>query len=168
MIFRENYFGVKILQAWGKNSVNKTMVILKSKELSLCHKLWIYNPYFFGTQYRKSLIFQTYIIWSNRIHSLKYLRSTTFGSKDVVIRKSEFVAKTQFLCWYVVTIGTYKWWSRLDPEIYNTKIVTSELGTFKWDILNLILIDPISRHINPHYRPVWCMERTRLHWADSP
>jgi len=30
-------------------------------------------------------------------HSLKYLRSATFGSKDKVIRKSEFVAKTQFL-----------------------------------------------------------------------
>ena len=43
------------------------------------------------------MIFQTQIIWSNRIHSLKYLRSTTFGSKDIVIRKSEFVAKTQFL-----------------------------------------------------------------------
>jgi len=28
---------------------------------------------------------------------LKYLRSATFGSKDIVIRKSEFVAKTQFL-----------------------------------------------------------------------
>ena len=28
---------------------------------------------------------------------MKYLRSTTFGSKDIVIRKSEFVAKTQFL-----------------------------------------------------------------------
>ena len=43
------------------------------------------------------MIFQTYIIWFNRIHSLKYLRSATFGSKDIVIRKSEFVAKTQFL-----------------------------------------------------------------------
>jgi len=30
---------------------------------------------------------------------LKYLRSATFDSKDIVIRKSEFVAKTQFLCW---------------------------------------------------------------------
>ena len=29
---------------------------------------------------------------------MKYLRSTTFGFKDIVIRKSEFVAKTQFLC----------------------------------------------------------------------
>ena len=43
------------------------------------------------------MIFQTQITWSNRIHSLKYLRSATFGSKDIVIRKSEFVAKTQFL-----------------------------------------------------------------------
>ena len=28
---------------------------------------------------------------------LKYLRSTTLGSKDIEIRKSEFVAKTQLL-----------------------------------------------------------------------
>ena len=36
---------------------------------------------------------------SNRIHSLKHLRSTTsLGCKDIEIRKSEFVAKTQFCC----------------------------------------------------------------------
>ena len=29
---------------------------------------------------------------------MKYLRSATFGSKDIVIRKSEFVTETQFLC----------------------------------------------------------------------
>ena len=57
------------------------------KKLSLCHKI----------PCRKSLIFQTYIIWSNRIHSLKYLRSTTLEFKDVGFRKAEFVAKTQFL-----------------------------------------------------------------------
>ncbi len=28
---------------------------------------------------------------------MKYLRSVTFRSKDIVIRKSEFVAKSQFL-----------------------------------------------------------------------
>ena len=28
---------------------------------------------------------------------MKYLRSTTLGYKDIEIRKSEFVAKTQFL-----------------------------------------------------------------------
>jgi len=29
---------------------------------------------------------------------LKYLRSTTLGCRDIGIRKSEFVSKTQFLC----------------------------------------------------------------------
>ena len=46
------------------------------------------------------MIFQTLIIWSTRVHSLKYLRSTTLGYKDMGIRKSEFVTKTQFLCLY--------------------------------------------------------------------
>ena len=63
----------------------------------LCHKLWFSNPYIFETQCCKPLIFQTYIIWSNRTHSLKYQRSRTLESKDIVIRKSEFVAKTQLL-----------------------------------------------------------------------
>ena len=43
------------------------------------------------------LIFKTTIIWSNRILSLKYLRSMPLGYKDIVIRKSEFVANTHFL-----------------------------------------------------------------------
>ena len=42
------------------------------------------------------MIFQT-IIWSNRTHSLKYQRYTALESKDIGIRKSEFVIKTQFL-----------------------------------------------------------------------
>ena len=71
------------------------------KELSLCYKLKFSNPYIFTTGWRRSLIFQTYIIWSNRIHSLKYLRFTTVGCKDIRIRKYEFVTKTQFL--YPVT-----------------------------------------------------------------
>ena len=61
------------------------------------NKIKYLNPNFFSTRWCKLLIFQTQIIWFNRIHSLKYLRSTTFGSKDIVIMKSEFVAKTQFL-----------------------------------------------------------------------
>ena len=32
------------------------------------------------------------------MNSLKYQRSTTFGCKGIEVRKSEFVAKTQFLC----------------------------------------------------------------------
>ena len=45
----------------------------------------------------KPLIFQAEMILSNRIHNLVYLRSTTLGCKDIEIRKSEFVVKTQFL-----------------------------------------------------------------------
>ena len=66
----------------------------RRKELSLCHKLKFSNPYIFTTGRRRPLIFQTY---SNRIHSLKYLRSTTMGCTDIRIRKFEFVTKTQFL-----------------------------------------------------------------------
>ena len=32
------------------------------------------------------------------MYSLKYLKSTTFGSKAIVIRKSEFEAKTHLFC----------------------------------------------------------------------
>jgi len=67
------------------------------KELSLWNKIKYLNLNIFRTRCCKPLIFQTQIILSNRIHSLKYLRSATFGSKDTVTRKSEFVAKTQFL-----------------------------------------------------------------------
>ena len=69
-----------------------------TKELSLRNKIKYLNLNIFRTRCCKPLIFQTQIIWSKRIHSLKYLRSATFGSKDIVIRKSEFVTKTQFLC----------------------------------------------------------------------
>ena len=67
------------------------------KELSLCHKNWFSYPYIFLTWWRKALIFQTKVILSNRIHSLKYLGSTTLGCKGIEIWKSKFVAKTQFL-----------------------------------------------------------------------
>ena len=56
------------------------------------------------------MIFQTSIIWSNRIHSLKYLRSTLI-CKDIGIKKFEFVAKTQFFeilkfCQYFQSLQT--------------------------------------------------------------
>ena len=43
------------------------------------------------------LIFQTQIIQPNRFNSLKYQKSTILGFKDLWIRKSEFLTKTQFL-----------------------------------------------------------------------
>ena len=78
----------------------KTILFLtftKTKELSLWNKIKFLNHKIIRTRCCKPLIFQTQIIWSNRIHSLKYLRSATFGSKDNMIRKSEFGAKAQFL-----------------------------------------------------------------------
>ena len=62
------------------------------------HKLKFPSPYIYGTWCCRLLIFQTKIIWCKRIHSLKYLRSTTLGCRDIgIYRKSEFVTKTQFL-----------------------------------------------------------------------
>jgi len=46
----------------------------------------------FWFQYLCNLLTQTF-----GINSLKYLRSTTLGYKDIKIRKSDFVAKTQLL-----------------------------------------------------------------------
>ena len=78
----------------------KTILFLtftKTKELSLWNKIKFLNHKIIRTRCCKPLIFQTQIIWSNRIHSLKYLKYATFGSKDNMIRKSEFGAKAQFL-----------------------------------------------------------------------
>ena len=55
--------------------------------MSLWNKLKYLNPNIFRTRCCKPLIFQTQIIWFNRIHSLKYLRYATLGSKDIVIWK---------------------------------------------------------------------------------
>jgi len=50
------------------------------KEIRLWHKLKLYNPNIFATWWFKRLIFQ----------QLAFI--------DIVVRKSEFVTKTQFLC----------------------------------------------------------------------
>ena len=42
----------------------------------------------FYTWWCKPLIFQTWILSSNRIHSLKYIKTTALGCKDIGIRKS--------------------------------------------------------------------------------
>jgi len=120
---------------WNKDSYFASLW----KELSLCHKLWIYTPYIFGFQFRKSLIFETYIIWSNRIHILKYLRSTTLESKDIGFRKSEFVAKTQFLSFDFIH-------QRLDSyENYGSIFKTCSWFVFLLTNLILIFCSPIQR-----------------------
>ena len=44
------------------------------KVLSFCHKLKLLDHNLFGTWCGKRLIFHIQIIWSNRIHSFKYLK----------------------------------------------------------------------------------------------
>ena len=65
--------------------------------MNICHKLWFSNFYIYSTQCRRSFIFQA--INSARAYNLtlKYLRFTPSGSKDIGLGKFEFVAKTQFL-----------------------------------------------------------------------
>ena len=70
---------------------------IKEKELSFGHKLKSSDSNIFATLWCKPLIFQTQILLSISINSLKYLRSTALGYKDIEIRKSECVAKTQLL-----------------------------------------------------------------------
>ena len=77
--------------------INNKIVDLGKREISLqpcadrkSHLLWV-NLYFQKTQVI------SYIMWSNIIHSLKYLRSTTLDFKDIGTTISEFVAKTHFL-----------------------------------------------------------------------
>ena len=75
-----------------------------TKELSFCHKLWVSNFKIVATQCRRPLIFQTLKdIRSNNV-SLKYQSFTSKGCKDIGFKKTEFLAKTQFLlrkrkCW---------------------------------------------------------------------
>ena len=89
-----------------------------SNGLGLCHKLKFSNPYIFAISWRKPFTFQTLIICFNRIHSIKYQRSTIYTT----IRKSEFVAQTQFLYSYFATIigfhASCKLISSLDKLLY--------------------------------------------------
>ena len=68
------------------NSEIKKLIVIK--DFNLSHKLKL-----------KPLIFQTkiYLFYLTEFTVLNYLRSKKLGCKDIEIRKSEFVAKTQFL-----------------------------------------------------------------------
>ena len=75
--------------------------------VSLQSDFYIYNH----------LIFQSLIIWSNRIHSLKYLRSRTLVSEDIEVIKSEFLAAKAVihLTFHTICI-IYEpiWWYRMN------------------------------------------------------
>ena len=64
---------------------------------------------------------QTFTIWLNKIHSLKYKRFTTFGCKDKETGVLGFVAKTQFF--YNLFIFATSWYCK--PFIF-------KLWKFDW------------------------------------
>ena len=63
---------------------------------SLKYKNIFSNHHIFETKWCKPVVF-------NRIYSLKHQRFTTLGSKDIEIRKSEFVAKISPFPWNITT-----------------------------------------------------------------
>ena len=126
--------------------------------MTLCHKLWFSNTNIFGTQCRKPLMLQTYIFWSNKSHSLKFLWFTTLESKDIGFRKSEFVAKTQFLSWIFKIITKIEFCWRLFLKFLssiNLPLWSCEVPHKIW----ARLVQPFSRLLNmicsQHYFLVW-------------
>ena len=91
----KSYFSVSVLLQyilklnWSASERFKSKI---EKELSFCTNLNFQIPVTLNP-----VIFQTLLSWSNIIYSLKYLRSTTLGCKDIGVRNSEFATKTQFL-----------------------------------------------------------------------
>jgi len=62
------------------------------KQLNLSYKLWFSNPYIFAVQCCRHLTFQTMTSVRSNNKSLKI--QWLMGSKDIGIRKSEFVVNT--------------------------------------------------------------------------
>ena len=120
--------------------------------MTLCNKLWFSNPYIFGFQRRKFLKFQTMTFVGSK--SLKYQRFTTLGSKDIGIRKSEFVAKSQFLSPHYILL-------RLSPRF--KKFGKIRLGSK----LSLGLIYDLSFWIQAasYFPQSWVKKKHTQHWA---
>jgi len=91
------------------------------------------------------LIFQTIIIWSKIIHSLKYLRSLTLKCKDIGKRKSEFVTKSQFLCRQIIfytmliTPTFMIWWTGETKRSVNWSFLHLGSLLHHWNNINIII-----------------------------
>ena len=70
---------IKILFFWYDFHYLRAFMYQHIKAQRNCNKSQFSNTYISTTLLCKPLIFQTSSVWYNRNHSLKYLRSTTFG-----------------------------------------------------------------------------------------
>ena len=98
------------------------------KELILCHLLWFSNIYIFATWWCKPLIFQTKFIWSNRIHGLDHLRSTTLGWKDIGLKNQSLWQILNSLEHNVVDLWYLKQWIQLTTEFKYKRFTPSILS----------------------------------------
>ena len=75
--------------------------MIKSKEemfLFITVRIWLERNWVLATNsdFQIAISLKPDGVWTKIIHILKYLRSLTLKCKDIGIRKSEFVTKTQF------------------------------------------------------------------------
>ena len=68
----------------------------RKKELRLCQKLSISNPYIFTIQWRRPQTCKNTNSFRSTDLSLQFLRSTLLGCKDMGMRKLKLVERTQF------------------------------------------------------------------------
>jgi len=78
-----------------------------TKELSFCHKLWFCYLYMIFIYLR---YFKLWMFFRSNNDSLKYLRLTLSGWKDIAIWKSEFVAKNSVP--FQFTYSSYCAWGK--------------------------------------------------------
>jgi len=104
------------------------LMFISRKELSLCNKSQFSNTYISTTKLCKPLIFQTLIVWYNRSHSLKYLRSYNIGLLRYWYLKIRVCGKDSipFLlnwCAILFIFHYYLWWPSFVLFYPETKIL---------------------------------------------
>ena len=96
------------------------LVLLKTYKV-FCYNFKFSNPFIFKTRWFILFIFQTYIIWTNKIHSLKYLRHWVAKIQSLWLRlkflKRERVlgyflyhrlTDLNLLCWFIWSVSSPK------------------------------------------------------------
>ena len=99
-------------------------IVFFSKGIESLQQTQIYNPYILQSD-GLNLWYFTSIIWSNRIHSLYNLRSTTKSCKDIGIIKSEFKAQFLWLVTNYAKIISSPWNCKLNKKFDNQFSSTS-------------------------------------------
>ena len=122
-----------------------------TKELSLCHKTQFSNTYISKTRWRKPLVFQTLIIWSMRIHSLKYLGSTTLGSRHKGIKKIRIHGNDSIsLSWWKWKVWSLGYRSMLGTFPKDSSQVATSQGYFpKWQLPKCAISQAVTSQVCP-------------------